>query len=307
MEYQFTCSCGKRIRVKEEQVGHSGFCKSCGKPIIMSPDVLVPIGEAVRIDGSADKPDTGTSSGHHELHRAAGPQPNKPGQVSSPLDEASTRAHDATGERKTMGIIERYLRVVFAFSRVVSAVFILLCLLIMAGAAQYWLFAGPERISIPEFSALIAMNEQTDDQTKAATYSSIEQRREIERRFGDDIQSIVSENGLPVEAYDIFNANLVEMDESYRSTYVKGLRRFLKEAQDYIKKEGSAAQMTIVEAANAYSEIFDQVIVANEEEQLAAQARRLGAFTVAGVALAVMILFMIIPVLLQIEQNTRER
>ncbi len=271
----------------------------------MSADVLEPVDEADHDRVSADNTDMDPANEKHESRRTSGTQSDDTHQAFSPCDRSSPSAHDRYEGLKTMGLVERYLHVVFGFSKIVSAVFILLCLLTMAGAAQFWLFAGPKRISVPEFSTLIAMSDRRDAQTKAATYSSIEQRREVERRFGDDVQSIVSENGLPVKAYDIFIARLVAMDASHRRTYVRGLRRFLKEAQDHIKEEGAAADLTIEEAADAYSEIFEQVILANEEEQLAAQARRLGAFIVAGVALGVMILFMIIPVLLQIEHNTR--
>ena len=127
MEYQFTCSCGKRIRVKEEHVGRSGLCKSCGRQITMSADVLEPIDEADGAGDSGGNPDAGAPHEDHESHRTSGTHSDNAHQTFSPCDTSSPPARDGYGGRKTMGVIERYLHVVFGFSKIVSAVFILLC------------------------------------------------------------------------------------------------------------------------------------------------------------------------------------
>jgi len=204
-------------------------------------------------------------------------------------------------------MIESFLKKVFAFSRVVSAIVSLLCILTMLGGAIYYVWSGPEGLEPPSFDKLIeeknkneaAMNSNEEEVAKLA------EQREIEKKFGDDIEELVKAYGFDKSFYDDCVEELVDMDEEFRGAYVKGLKKFIKKGQAYIKEKGDNANFTIQELPRAYQYVFNEAIAAAELSKVASKAKRMTTLGVIGGALYLMIMFLFIPLLIQIEANTR--
>jgi len=206
-------------------------------------------------------------------------------------------------------MIDTFLKKVFAFSRVIAALVVFLCVLAVAGGIVYFLISGSKGVSTPDFDEVIETEEMIRDlgrEMDRTDYKEISERRAVEKKYGDDIQEIVKEYGLTKAAYDIYVRQLLALDEEYRKQFIKGLKRFMRDGNSYIKKQGDKTDMDIADVANQYDDMFDSAIAKSEMSKIESKAKRTGALITIGSALSAMILFLIIPLLLQIEVNTRK-
>jgi len=205
-------------------------------------------------------------------------------------------------------MIDRFLKKVFAFSRVIAALIVFLCVLVVAGGIAYFLISGSKGVSTPDFDEVIETEQMIRElgrEMDKTDYKEISERRAVEKKYGDDIQEIVKEYGLTKAAYDIYVRQLLGLDEQYRSHFMKGLKRFMKDGNSYIKKQGDKTDIDIADVANQYDEMFESAIAKSEMSKIESKAKRMGSLIAIGSALSAMILFLIIPLLLQIELNTR--
>ena len=205
-------------------------------------------------------------------------------------------------------MIDQFLKKVFSFSKAVAAIIVFLCVITMVIAAGYFVVSGSKGVTTPDFDEIAQMeqaNQGASGRIDKSDYKAISDKREVERKYGSDIQEIISTYGFTKEAYDIYIRQLSNMDAKYRSKFVRGLNSFLKDGKKYIEKQGAKTNLDISDVANAYDEMFSSAIDESETSQVMSKAKRAGALTVIGSALAAMILFLIIPLLLQIEINTR--
>jgi hypothetical protein len=79
----------------------------------------------------------------------------------------------------------------------------------------------------------------------------------------------------------------------------------LKDAKAHVDAEGDKAKYTVLEAANLYFRLFESAVQQAEAAKLQAAAEKNQRLMVIAIASGAFILFLIIPVLLQIEVNTR--
>lgn len=214
----------------------------------------------------------------------------------------------ANQNKRKCTMIDKFLKKVFAFSRIMAALIVFLCVLVVAGGILYFLISGSKGVSTPKFNEVIETEQMIRElgrEMDKTDYKEISERRTVEKKYGDDIQEIVKEYGLTKSAYDIYVRQLLALDLEYRSQFVKGLKRFMEDGNSYIKKQGDKTDMDIADVANQYNDMFGSAIAESEMSKFESKAKRMGSLIAIGSALSAMILFLIIPLLLQIEMNTR--
>lgn len=205
-------------------------------------------------------------------------------------------------------MIDSFLKKVFSFSKAVAALIVFLCVITMIFAAGRFLVSGPKSVATPDFGEIAAMDQAGSGAQGVADksdYKIISDKREVEKKYGKDIQEIVSKYGFSPNAYDIYIRQLSNMDKKYRSMFVNGLEDFLHDGKKYIEKQGAKTKLDLPEIANAYDDLFDTAVEEAESSEAESKAKRATALITIGSALGAMILFLIIPLLLQIEINTR--
>jgi len=206
-------------------------------------------------------------------------------------------------------MIDRFLKKVFAFSRAIAALIVFLCVLIVVGGIAYFLVSGSKGVSTPDFDEVIETEKmilELGRKVDKENYKEISERRAVETKYGDKIQKIVVENGLDQAAYDIYVRQMSDLDKKYRTQFIEGLKRFMRDGNSYIKKQGNKTDMSTADVANLYDDMFDSAITESEMSRVESKAKRIGSLIAIGSALSAMILFLIIPLLLQIEVNTRK-
>jgi hypothetical protein len=203
-------------------------------------------------------------------------------------------------------IINKIMGFVFKIGKIVSAIFILLCALTIAILGLIYFFSGSGGVETPDFNELL--EEQRDNSTsEKQSYSNLEDRREVEKKYGDKIQDIVKKNDLSEQAYDVFINKILSIPKKLRAQYVSGLEDFLSDAKKHIQKEGSNAKVSVIDAANIYNDLFEQAIANVKISKAEAAALKSTMLIGIGITFGAFILFLIIPVLLQIEINTRNK
>jgi predicted PurR-regulated permease PerM len=204
--------------------------------------------------------------------------------------------------------LDRFLWKVFSVAKVISAVIVTICLVVAIFSGFGLIFGGGKSFETPEFSSLKEVIEtRKTQQAYTNNYKDLETKRKIEKEYGDDIEGIVKKYNLPSDAYNIFIKKLINMKEEYRDKFVEGLEDFLDDAQDYIEDKGKESKITIIDAANYYLSSFDNEIQTVEMSKASAQAGKITLLAILGGSLLIMLGFLLIPLLIQIEKNTRKQ
>jgi hypothetical protein len=204
-------------------------------------------------------------------------------------------------------MIDKFMRFVFRFGKTFSALFIIVCAAVILINAATFFLAGSQGVETPDFNTILKGQTQPAKQQPGASYDELAERRAVEKEFGDQVDAIVRDFSLQPEkeAYDLIINLLLGMDPKYRSQFVTGLRDFLKDAKAHVDAEGDKAKYTVLEAANLYFRLFESAVQQAEAAKLQAAAEKNQRLMVIAIAFGAFILFLIIPVLLQIEVNTR--
>jgi hypothetical protein len=206
------------------------------------------------------------------------------------------------------GVLDKFLWRVFSVAKVVSAIIVAVCLIVAIFSGLGLIFGGGKSFEIPSFSSLKEQIEEENDskRSKEVDYKSFDLRREIEKEYGDEIEKIIKEFKLPTNAYDFLIEKLVNMKEEYRDKFVEGLWDFLDDARDYIEDKGKNSKISIIGAARYYLNAFDNEIQTVEASKVSAQKEKVYLLATFGGSLIIMLGFLLIPLLIQIEKNTRK-
>ena len=231
-------------------------------------------------------------------------------------DKLAAKASDITGQAKTllskvdtekaMRATDKFMACVFKFGKIVAALFMFLCILAMAGSLVYYVFTGASSVKIPDFDDVkseIESGEKNDNQGGGMSNALYKQLR---NDYGSKVDDLIEVGGLDAknDYTRIINA-LAKVDADMRSAYLKGAISFLKDFKAYAKKnskvkfDGNAGLMQ-------YDEMFSAAMAEASTSREISAIKRSAALGVFGGSLIGLILFLIIPLLIQIEENTRK-
>ncbi len=200
--------------------------------------------------------------------------------------------------------VDYFLSLIFSASKIVSAVIVALCLLVLLYQGGKFLFAGHVSFEVPAFKEVKeALEASQTERAGSEDYTFLEEKREVEKRYGDTISKIVRDFGFSSGTYDVLVRDLIDIPAEYRSGFIYGLEDFLKEAKKYEDKHHRG--LSLVKLTNWYREAFKQRLREAQLKKEAASAQRLYILASIGVTLVILLAFLIIPLLIKIEENTR--
>ena len=210
---------------------------------------------------------------------------------------------------KAMGATNKFMAGVFKFGKIVSALFMLLCIATMALAALYALFKGSESLKTPEFREVVAAMESDGNSGRSSSTAELANKQEyrtVRDRYRKQIDTIVDLYRLDAkDDTDELVQNLCEVPERLRSTFVKGAIAFGKDAKKYYAKKDNGSQVDDADLS-LYGTLFERAVERAEESEMEARLNRSVAWMVCGGAFLGLILFLFLPLLIQIEENTRK-
>lgn len=234
-------------------------------------------------------------------------------------EEMAAKAAEVTGQAKdllskvdtdkAMGATNKFMAGVFKFGKIASALFMLLCIATMVLSALYALFKGAESLKAPDFKDVAAALDADGGgggDSDTAELARKQEYRKVRDRYRKQIDTIVDLYRLDAKGDTEFLVGvLCEMPEKVRSSFVKGALSFGKDAKKYFAKKDNGTQVDLDELF-LYCNLFEQAEKLAEESKEEARMDRQAAWTICGGAFLGLILFLFLPLLIQIEENTRK-
>ena len=212
------------------------------------------------------------------------------------------RGGDGRGKRDWSSFLDRFLQFNFRFGKIVAAGLAAIFLLGMVGSIVVFTINSAAPVQVPTFESIRPKPES--NKSSGADYSDLDDRRAAEKRFGDEISSLIKTYHLSTESYDKILA-LVSRLGSYQKDYVRGLERALADGKAFGEKNPSENSPTSKQVVNRYSEAFTDAIEHAARQRSQAGTVRLTALGVAGACCLAAFIMIAIPAVLMIEQNTR--
>ena len=231
-------------------------------------------------------------------------------------DELAAKASDITGQakelfskvdtEKAMRATDKFMACVFKFGKIVAALFMFLCILAMAGSLVYYVFSGASSVKIPDFDDVKAEIEAEKKSESESGGISNALYKQLRNDYGSKVDDLIEVGGLDAknDYTRIINA-LAKIDEDMRSAYIRGAISFLKDFKAYAKKN-SKVEFDGNIGLQQYNAMFEMAMEEASKSKTISGMKRSAALGVCGGSLIGLILFLIIPLLIQIEENTRK-
>ena len=287
---------------------------------------------APRADGpsrvSAFVDDSGTGSNGGSQGEA--PPPPPPFESSSFATPQHPRRPLAAGATEGAGFADRVLRGAFGFARAISVLVILACSLALVGSlvlAAYSLMpvepdATSSEVETPALAAFVeeCRAVETREPSDSTTNMDDGRPRQVRARndacapYRADFEFVLRTLQISAESEDVLCRKALALPSDYRRQFAVGLRVL---AEDYRKKQPSGARCEPADAVNWYIADFEQRVEAELAERelaelaAAAEGARRGQRVVLGLSIAggagiLLLAFLFLPLLIQIERNTRQ-
>lgn len=203
---------------------------------------------------------------------------------------------------KAMGMTNKFMAGVFKFGKLVAALFMFLCILTMIGSLIYYVFAGPDSISVPDFDDYKESLQSRENMSEGESKVSNKLFKELRDDFGSKVDELIEICGLDAkEHYNMIIEELAKIEANSRSTFIKGAISFSKDYKKHYKDKFKGKDC-LDEYREAFQSELEKVMSSVDESR----QKRTTALMVCGAALIALIQFLFIPLLIQIEENTRK-
>lgn len=320
------------------QIGVDAFMVDASEPEVAAPDVAEPEVAAVPSTDASEDPlaqgtmaaqakeitvqvvDKASESARQARERIAnedtGPTKADKGDgaagqasgKSSQFAEQAKVARSKVNKGKAMGVTSRFMACVFKCGKIVSALFMLLCIVVMVLSVLYVLFKREESNQVPTFEDVVAAVESSENgqDSEAAELKRNQEYRKVRDRYIRQVDTIVDLYRLDAkdDTEKLLEA-LCVLPEGFRSTFAKGAISFGKDARKYYAKKDNGAQVD-KDDLDLYSYLFEQAKGRAAGREMENRLERQVAWMVFGGTFLGLIMFMFLPLLIQIEENTRE-
>ena len=224
--------------------------------------------------------------------------PEKTSEFSGPANGCASN--------KVMDFTNKFMAGVFKFGKVIAALFSLLSILVMIGALIYYVFAGPSSVKVPDFEKPNATESGAKDEDGKVSNKLF---KELRDKYGKKVDELIEICGL--DAKDDYN-RIIEVlakfdTDDLRSLHIKGAIAYVKDFKAYADSQKEKLEpRDYLRSIDAFTDSFEKAIEAAEASKVVSSMKRSTALTVCGSALVGLILFLIIPLLIKIEENTRK-
>jgi len=219
---------------------------------------------------------------------------------SDEADEASLAEVDK------VPFLDRFRACGLRFVRLFSWALALLFLLgILLGVGGMVLNLGTS-IDVPTFESL-ASAANNKNSPHGGDMKDIDNRREVEKRFGDEILGMVRAHGLAATAYDGIVQIVISIDKRYQKPYLSGLNSALKAAKKELDKGAAGSEsLSLIDTAELYTNAFRAAEEKAKSSSAEATLLRWEYLGLAFASCALLFLILTLSTLLKIEANTRK-
>lgn len=207
-------------------------------------------------------------------------------------------------------MLDVFLQRVFKISKAISAIVVLICLAIIVWSMISFVFSGPSRFPAPQFSDFLSAIEESSNGSDYVARDS-DEFKGVKKKYGKKVKSILSKYGIlseqiSDERIDVYIQHLVDIPPEYRKHYVGSLLEFLLEYKEYLHTRQDV-RVGVDEGFDIYTSNFEVSIAEFKDMKKESQDNRGGDLMTIAASAMFILLFLIIPLLIQIEANTQPK
>ncbi len=213
--------------------------------------------------------------------------------------------------------VDKFLFAGFKFGKIFASIVLVLLVITMIVCAVLLLKFDNTNISIPKFDTVVQAIEQQDadysHDSSEYVSTKVLAKEAVEKKYSEEIEEIINELNLKPFAFDLFVSNIAKYDKEYQDKYVKGLKPFFEQGIAYIKdKYGidmnnvQASKSVLVNLFLEYNNLFDSEINRVVEAKAQSVQNKIITASVLGSAILLFVLCLFLPLLIKIEENTRQ-
>ena len=216
---------------------------------------------------------------------------------------------------KADALANGFMQKVFKSVKLLSAVVILLFVVVFFFSFLYALFKGTPSLEVPDFNDEIESSISVENSEKVNEKGGRKERKEITSKYEKDIDKAVELLGNADDKQDQVYFDrivdvMIELPEELREDFIDGLVSYLKDGKKYLEKEDKKEEKKIkfkmTDLYYQYVRSFKSAIGEWEGNVLESKATKMYAWAFTGIVFLWILIIMMIPLLLQIEENTRK-
>ena len=197
--------------------------------------------------------------------------------------------------------LDRFMNLLFRFGKTFAGFLAVLCLLSVILSLGVFAWNLRSSFDVPEYRDLVSSGRSGSSDPDT---SNLEERRAVEKKFGDEIMDLVKEYKMNERAYDMIIGAIIDLDEDYRSKFVGGLEEVLEDRADAQQDEEKNVP-SVSDLVSGYMYAFSDSEMAYDAEREIAKGARWTALTSTFASCVMLFMMLIIPALIKIEENTR--
>jgi len=293
--------CNAVYDIKDDKIPEKGIstkCKKCGNSIRVEKNQ----------DNSSKEAKTGILK---QVGERAREQASNIGEITKDVVRRVDREqlHELVERTKKItstqtGRLDKFLIFSFKFGKVVSGLFVFIFFLSFIGGIAYYFIAGGSSFKTPEFETVIAYYEDDNKSSSSLDFSDIDTRRKLEDKYGDEIKDIIRDYKLSNSSYDAIVGWIRVAPENLQDEFMDGIKDFLKDSKKWAKKKDKK-DPDYSEVANSYKSMFFESLEEMKKQEGKTSELKMMILAAVGCSLILFIIFLLIPILIKIEENTR--
>lgn len=204
---------------------------------------------------------------------------------------------------KATGVADAFMNKVFYFGKLFSALVMLGCCVVMVGSLLYYVFASGDSLEVPEYSG--GKSAQSVD-WESTSKAGVQTKNAVRSKYESKILKLIETAKLEHGDFEEYVDKLCDYDKEYRSAFINGALDYVKSVKKWEAKNKIPPMESYKRTVEGYERLFDSAVEDVKESRADAAARKKAALGVCGSTCLGLVLFLMLPLLIKIEENTRK-
>lgn len=221
------------------------------------------------------------------------------------LKEQAAEMMSKVDVKKATGVADAFMNKVFFFGKLFSALLVPVCAVVMAGAFLCCLFSGGGAVEVPTFDAAEAAGLAANGDQRMPNLAPLWEKNAVEKKYKSKIKTLLEVGKLEHNTdYNTILELMCKIKRDMRPDFIDGAIKYVQKSKKWHQEH--AQTFDGADVFVKYSEKFMDAADKAEAEGLVAKERKASALAIGGNACLGFVLFLMIPLLVRIEENTRK-
>lgn len=210
------------------------------------------------------------------------------------------------------GKIDKLSRILFTFGKGVSFFMVVVCCIAFVIGIINYIGAAPDRLQSPEFNNFFTYLNLPGERVVDQDFSKIDTKRAIENKYDEHMKRIVTDFNYETAFYAQLVDWMTQVPVNRRTRFIDGFYTFLDSFKDWLEDnqeklqlDAAATRALYNDMARKYQAIFTELLRKEELRWQTSHQERTNLLLFIVSTLVFLVLFLLVPIVLKIEENTR--